>query len=88
MSEPSERLTLAAIGDLHVTATGERSYRELFAEISEQADVLALCGDLTDLGRKDEAVDTYRKGIEVATRRGDQHARRELEAALAEIAPA
>jgi Icc-related predicted phosphoesterase len=55
MSEPSERLTLAAIGDLHVTATGERSYRELFAEVSEQADVLALCGDLTDLGRKDEA---------------------------------
>ncbi|MDF2765119.1 MAG: hypothetical protein K0S81_2113, partial [Rhodospirillales bacterium] len=55
MSEPSEGLTLAAIGDLHVTATGERSYRELFAEISEQADVLALCGDLTDLGRKDEA---------------------------------
>ena len=55
MSEPSERLTLAAMGDLHVTATGERSYRELFSEISEQADVLALCGDLTDLGRKDEA---------------------------------
>jgi Icc-related predicted phosphoesterase len=55
MSEPSDRLTLAAMGDLHVTATGERSYRELFAEISEQADVLALCGDLTDLGRKDEA---------------------------------
>jgi Icc-related predicted phosphoesterase len=57
MSEPSSQdaLTLAAIGDLHVTATGERSYRELFAEVSEQADVLALCGDLTDLGRKDEA---------------------------------
>ena len=38
--------------------------------------------------RKDEAAEAYRKGIEVATRRGDQHARRELEAALAEIAPA
>ena len=57
MNEPSSEgaLTLAAIGDLHVTATGERSYRELFAEVSEQADVLALCGDLTDLGRQDEA---------------------------------
>jgi Icc-related predicted phosphoesterase len=55
MNEPSDRLALAAIGDLHVNATGERSYRDLFAEISEKSDALALCGDLTDLGRKDEA---------------------------------
>lgn len=45
-------------------------------------------GTLVALGRKDEAAATYRQGIEVATRRGDQHARRELEAALAEITPA
>lgn len=45
-------------------------------------------GTLTALGRKDEAISTYRKGIEVATRRGDQHARRELESALAELTPA
>ncbi len=45
-------------------------------------------GTLVALARKDEAADIYRKGIEVATRRGDQHARRELEAALAEITPA
>lgn len=45
-------------------------------------------GTLVALGRKDEAADVYRKGIEVATRRGDQHARRELESALAEIQPA
>ncbi len=45
-------------------------------------------GTLTALGRKDDAADVYRKGIEVATRRGDQHARRELEAALAEVQPA
>jgi len=36
---------------------------------------------------KSEAAAIYRKGIEVATRRGDQHARRELESALAEITP-
>ncbi len=42
-------------------------------------------GVLVSLGRKDDAADVYRKGIEVATRRGDQHARRELEAALAEV---
>ncbi len=45
-------------------------------------------GTLTALGRKDDAAGVYRKGIEVATRRGDQHARRELESALAEVQPA
>lgn len=37
------------------------------------------------LGYPDQAADIYRKGIEVATRRGDQHARAELETALHEI---
>lgn len=45
-------------------------------------------GILAALARKDEAITIYRQGIEVATRRGDQHARRELEAALAELTPA
>lgn len=44
-------------------------------------------GTLVGLGRKAEAIDVFRKGIEVATRRGDQHARRELEQALAEQTP-
>jgi len=42
-------------------------------------------GTLAALGRPSEAADVYRKGIDVASRRGDQHARKELEAALAEI---
>ena len=42
-------------------------------------------GTLVALGRKAEAADLYRKGIDVATRRGDQHARHELEEALAEM---
>lgn len=48
-------LTLAAIGDLHVTESSEHRYRDLFAEISETADVLALCGDLTNFGKTREA---------------------------------
>lgn len=48
-------LTLAAIGDLHVTEASEHRYRDLFAEISETADVLALCGDLTNFGKTREA---------------------------------
>jgi tetratricopeptide (TPR) repeat protein len=43
-------------------------------------------GTLLALSRRDEAADVYRRGIAVATRRGDQHARGELESALAEIA--
>lgn len=43
---------------------------------------------LLALNRKAEARDVYRKGIEVATRRGDFHARGELEAALADLGPA
>lgn len=56
MSESSNgALRLAAIGDLHVTETSEHRYRDLFAEISENADVLALCGDLTNFGKTREA---------------------------------
>lgn len=55
MSDISEPMRLAAIGDLHVTEEGSDRYRELFAEISERADVLALCGDLTNFGKTSEA---------------------------------
>jgi Icc-related predicted phosphoesterase len=51
----TERLRLAAIGDLHVTETSEHRYRDMFAEISQVADVLALCGDLTNFGKTREA---------------------------------
>lgn len=55
MSDTSEPLRLAAIGDLHVTEQSEHRYRDLFARISEEADVLALCGDLTNFGKTSEA---------------------------------
>src|SRR3569623_1126815 len=57
MNDPSttEALTLAAIGDLHVSETSQARYRELFEEISDKADVLALCGDLTNFGKTSEA---------------------------------
>lgn len=48
-------LKLAAIGDLHVGETMDRPYRELFSKISQEADVLALCGDLTNFGKTPEA---------------------------------
>jgi Icc-related predicted phosphoesterase len=48
-------IKVAAMGDLHVTEASEHRYRDLFAEISDVADVLALCGDLTNFGKTREA---------------------------------
>jgi Icc-related predicted phosphoesterase len=48
-------LRIAAIGDLHVQEDNVAPYRELFAEMSGHADVLLLCGDLTNFGRTKEA---------------------------------
>ncbi|MER9585889.1 metallophosphoesterase [Mesorhizobium sp. M0276] len=48
-------LKIAALGDLHVREDGHASYRDLFGEISREADVLVLAGDLTNLGKPSEA---------------------------------
>lgn len=48
-------VVVAGLGDLHVSESSVHPYRDLFAEIAERADVLALCGDLTNLGRPHEA---------------------------------
>lgn len=44
-------------------------------------------GTLVALGRSDEAAEIYRRGIELASRKGDSHAKNELAAALAELTP-
>ena len=49
------KLRVAAIGDLHVREDSVAPYREMFAEISSNADVLVLCGDLTNFGKTSEA---------------------------------
>ena len=46
---------LAAMGDMHVTKAGQGSLTSTFAQVSEQSDLLVLCGDLTDYGLPDEA---------------------------------
>lgn len=55
MEGEAARLRVAALADLHVGDTEKHPYRELFAEIAQNADVLALCGDLTNLGAVKEA---------------------------------
>jgi Icc-related predicted phosphoesterase len=46
---------LAAVGDLHCTRASQGALQPLFAHLAEQADILALCGDLTDHGTPEEA---------------------------------
>jgi Icc-related predicted phosphoesterase len=56
MATTSDRkLRVAAIGDLHVMEDSVSPYRELFTEIAAEADVLVLCGDLTNFGKTSEA---------------------------------
>lgn len=52
---PAAPLRLAAIGDLHVGENHRHPFRDLFSRISQEADVLALCGDLTNFGKTPEA---------------------------------
>jgi Icc-related predicted phosphoesterase len=55
MPAKPDPFTFAAIGDLHVREDRSSVLRELFAEISTKAEVLVLCGDLTDVGKPREA---------------------------------
>ena len=50
-------MRIAAIGDLHVQEDSVAPYREMFAEVSSHADVLLLCGDLTNFGKTTEERD-------------------------------
>jgi len=61
------------------------AFEELLGQFPDYVPAYLMAGGtLVGLGRKSDAADIYTKGIEVAIRRGDQHALRELEAALAE----
>jgi Icc-related predicted phosphoesterase len=46
---------IAALADLHCPRTGEEVLKPLFNQIAAEADVILLCGDLTDYGKPEEA---------------------------------
>jgi Icc-related predicted phosphoesterase len=55
MTDEKGKTKVAALADLHVKDNPDASYRDLFSEISGAADVLVLAGDLTDLGKPNQA---------------------------------
>lgn len=75
-------MELKSRGELPASAT---AFDELIAAFPDYVpSYLMAAGVYAAVGRKDDGVATLRRGIEVATARGDGHARKELEAALAE----
>jgi Icc-related predicted phosphoesterase len=55
MGKSASVVRFAAVGDLHATKASAGNLRGFFAQASEVADALLLCGDLTDYGTAEEA---------------------------------
>lgn len=54
MNGERDTLRIAAVADIHVKKTSAGAFQPLFAKVTESADVLLLCGDLTDYGTVEE----------------------------------
>jgi Icc-related predicted phosphoesterase len=52
---PSRSVRFAVVGDIHVRKESAGTLRAFFAQASDAADALLLCGDLTDYGTAEEA---------------------------------
>jgi Icc-related predicted phosphoesterase len=62
MARNNGTVKIAALADLHYTRTPEpTSVRDLLLQAAREADVLLLCGDLTDHGLPEEAHDLARE---------------------------
>jgi len=56
MTKTSGTIRIAAVGDIHLGGKGlDPPLQILFSQVAEHADILALCGDLTDRGDPEEA---------------------------------
>jgi Icc-related predicted phosphoesterase len=55
MDEEKHPVRIAAVGDLHCTKDMAGALRPVFQTVKGRADVLILCGDLTDYGLPEEA---------------------------------
>jgi Icc-related predicted phosphoesterase len=50
-----ETVRIAALGDPHFGKAGRAALQPVFSQVNDAADVLVLCGDLTDYGLPEEA---------------------------------
>lgn len=54
MTVSNDRIRIAAVSDTHFGRTPPGALQSLFTAIADKADVLCLCGDLTDTGLPDD----------------------------------
>jgi Icc-related predicted phosphoesterase len=55
MNEKDEKVRIAAVADIHVRENDKGKWVAFFKQASQEADVLLICGDLTDTGDESEA---------------------------------
>jgi Icc-related predicted phosphoesterase len=55
MAPKKEVVRIAAVGDVHCSRTSQGQLQPLFAQAATRADILLLCGDVTDRGLPEEA---------------------------------
>ena len=55
MADETKTVRIAAVADIHVREGDKGKWAPCFKEASQQADVLLICGDLTDTGDEGEA---------------------------------
>lgn len=55
MEDQNKKIRIAAVGDVHVRESDKGKWIEYFKRVSQEADVLLICGDLTDTGDEGEA---------------------------------
>ncbi len=55
MTTSSQNIRIAALADLHCRVGSQGKLAPIFAQAASQADILVLCGDLTDFGKVEEA---------------------------------
>ena len=84
-------MRIAATADIHYGKHSKGKMQELFAAVSREADVLLICGDLTDYGLPEEAellgADAAEEGthlVSVAELRGAEVSQESIIHAMAE----
>src|SRR5262245_141099 len=55
MPNSKEPVRLAAVADIHFAKASESALQAVLSPVNDAADVLLLCGDLTDYGHVEEA---------------------------------
>jgi Icc-related predicted phosphoesterase len=55
MTTPGEVVRIAAVADVHYNRSSAGALQNFFTEVEEKADVLLICGDMTDHGLPEEA---------------------------------